>query len=353
MENIERYKHLNKYLKEKFGERTLKICIDGGFTCPNRDGTKGIGGCIFCSEKGSGEHIKSRIFDFATNTNIKSPIPISASHDITDQTLSISTQVKNYFNSYKAERANKFIAYFQNFTNTYDSIANLKKKYDSALVDDRIVGLEVATRPDCITEDIAKLLKSYTDKYYVCVELGLQTADEETGKFINRCYTNEDFSHAVAILNKYGIDVVAHIMLGLPSNVYKSKSEQYNTSNEIFYQFFNSSFASDTIKTVNFINNHNIQGIKIHSCYVVKNTKLEELYQTEKYIPLRLEEYLEGCAYVITHINPNIVIHRISGDSPKDLLVAPSWNLHKKWIMNGLDKLLREKNLYQGMYFGK
>lgn len=351
MENIERYKHLNKYLKEKFGERTLKICIDGGFTCPNRDGTKGIGGCIFCSEKGSGEHIKSRIFDFATNTNIKSPIPISASHDITDQTLSISTQVKNYFNSYKAERANKFIAYFQNFTNTYDSIANLKKKYDSALVDDRIVGLEVATRPDCITEDIAKLLKSYTDKYYVCVELGLQTADEETGEFINRCYTNEDFSHAVAILNKYGIDVVAHIMLGLPNNTYKSKSEQYNPYNKTFYQFFYSSFASDTIKTVNFINNHNIQGLKIHSCYVVKNTKLEELYQTEKYIPLRLEEYLEGCAYVITHINPNIVIHRISGDSPKDLLVAPSWNLHKKWIMNGLDKLLKEKNLYQGMYF--
>ena len=202
MENIERYKHLNKYLKEKFGERTLKICIDGGFTCPNRDGTKGIGGCIFCSEKGSGEHIKSKTFDFATDTNIKCSIPIPASNDVTDQTLSISTQVKNHFNSYKAERANKFIAYFQNFTNTYDSIENLKRKYDSALIDNRIVGLEVATRPDCITEDIAKLLKSYTDKYYVCVELGLQTADEEIGKFINRCYTNEDFSHAVALLNK-------------------------------------------------------------------------------------------------------------------------------------------------------
>ena len=351
MENIERYKHLNKYLKEKFGERTLKICIDGGFTCPNRDGTKGIGGCIFCSEKGSGEHIKSKTFDFATDTNIKCSIPIPASNDVTDQTLSISTQVKNYFNSYKAERANKFIAYFQNFTNTYDSIENLKKKYDSALIDNRIVGLEVATRPDCITEDIAKLLKSYTDKYYVCVELGLQTADEEIGKFINRCYTNEDFSHAVALLNKYGIDVVTHIMLGLPNNTYESKSKQYKPDNEIFYQFLNSNFASDTIKTVNFINNHNIQGLKIHSCYVVKNTKLEELYKAEKYIPLRLEEYLEGCAYVITHINPDVVIHRISGDSPKDLLVAPSWNLHKKWIMNGLDKLLREKNLYQGMYF--
>lgn len=351
MENIERYKHLNKYLKEKFGERTLKICIDGGFTCPSRDGTKGTGGCIFCSEKGSGEHIQSRTFGFATNANIKCSIPIPASTDITKQAINISTQVKNYFNSYKAERANKFIAYFQNFTNTYDSIENLKIKYDSALIDDRIVGLEVATRPDCITEDIAKLLKSYTDKYYVCVELGLQTANEQTGKFINRCYTNEDFSHAVAILNKYGIDVVAHIMLGLPSNSCNPESVSHNAGNEIFYQFLSSSFASDTIETVSFINKHNIQGLKIHSCYIVRNTKLEELYKTEKYIPLRLEEYLEGCAYVITHINPNVIIHRVSGDSPKDLLVAPSWNLHKKWIINGLDKLLREKNLYQGMYY--
>ena len=130
MENIERYKHLNKYLKEKFGERTLKICIDGGFTCPNRDGTVSTGGCIFCSEKGSGKHI-----NFDTN---------------------ITKQVENYFKSYKAKRANKFIAYFQNFTNTYDSLENLKRKYDSALTDSRIVVLDVATRPDCINEDICK-----------------------------------------------------------------------------------------------------------------------------------------------------------------------------------------------------
>ena len=160
MENVERYKHLNKYLKDKFGERTLKICIDGGFTCPNRDGKVGIGGCIFCSEKGSGEHINS-----AKN---------------------ITEQVENFFKSYKAERANKFIAYFQNFTNTYDSISNLKEKYDSALIDDRIVGLSIATRPDCINEDIVKLLSSYTDKYYVTVELGLQTFSDTTATLINR-----------------------------------------------------------------------------------------------------------------------------------------------------------------------
>lgn len=304
MEEIERYKHLNKYLKEKFGERTLKICIDGGFTCPNRDGTKGFGGCVFCSEKGSGEHIK--------NAN------------------SITNQVENYFKSYKAGRANKFIAYFQNFTNTYDTLENLKRKYDSALIDDRIVGLEVATRPDCITEDVVKLLKSYSNKYYVCVELGLQTANENTGAIINICYSNTDFTKAVMLLNKYDIDVVTHIMVGLPNET-----------------------IEDIKKTTQFINMHNVQGLKIHSCYVVKNTGLEKLYNEGKYIPLELDEYFESCAYILTHINSDIVIHRISGDAPKDLLVAPSWNSHKKWIMNGLDNYLKENNLYQGMYYEK
>ena len=302
MEEIERYKHLNKYLKEKFGERTLKICIDGNFTCPNRDGSKGFGGCIFCSEKGSGEHIKT--------------------------TNNITNQVENYFKSYKAKRANKFIAYFQNFTNTYDTLENLKEKYDSALIDNRIIGLEIATRPDCINEDIAKLLKSYTNKYYVCVELGLQTANEKTGDLINRCYSNSDFTQAVNILNKYNIDVVVHIMVGLPNET-----------------------IEDIKNTIQFINFHNVKGIKIHSCYVIKNTKLEQLYLTGKYVPLTLENYISNCAYILTHLNPNIVIHRVSGDAPKDLLVAPNWNSHKKWIINGLDKFLKENNLYQGMYY--
>ena len=190
----ERYKHLNNYLKEKFGERTLKICIDGNFTCPNRDGKLSLGGCIFCSEKGSGEHIKSNKnssnnFDFITD------------------------QVKNYFNSYKSKRANKFIAYFQNFTNTYGPIDILKKKYDSALIDDRIVALAISTRPDCINEDICKLLKSYQNKYYVWVELGLQTSNDTTSKLINKCCYSKDFTYAVNLLNKYNIDIVTHIMV--------------------------------------------------------------------------------------------------------------------------------------------
>ena len=297
-----RYNKLNKYLKGKFGERTLKICVDGGFTCPNRDGTISTGGCIFCSERGSGEHIKS-----ANN---------------------ISEQIQNYFKTYRAERANKFIVYFQNFTNTYDTIQNLKNKYDAALIDSRIVGLSVATRPDCINEDVCKLLHSYLDKYYVCVELGLQTSNDKIGNIINRGYNSIQFTNAVNLLNKYNIDVVVHLMVGLPTETF-----------------------DDIKNTVSFINNHKIQGIKIHSTYVVKETKLANLYQNNQYTPITLEYYLDCVTYILTHISPSIVIHRVSGDAPKDLLLAPDWNLHKKWILNGLEKKLKEENLWQGKYY--
>ena len=299
----ERYNHLNKYLKEKFGERTLKICIDAGFTCPNRDGKISTGGCIFCSEKGSGEHIKHN---------------------------DIKKQIITHLESYRGERANKFIAYFQNFTNTYDTLDNLKEKYDSCLIDDRIVALAIATRPDCITEDIVKLLASYKDRLHVFVELGLQTSNDETAKLINRGYESKVFTEAVNLLNKYDIEVITHIMVGLP--------------NESF---------EEIKQTVEFLNKHNIQGLKIHSCYVVENTKLAKLYQVGNYSPISLDEYLEYASYIITHINPNIILHKVSGDAPKDLLIAPEWNSHKKWILNGLDKLLTEKNLYQGMYYKK
>ena len=309
---IERYKHLNKYLKEKFGERTLKICIDAGFTCPNRDGTVGTGGCIFCSEKGSGEHLN----------------PISDSNNINSTISSIQTQIKNHLNSYRGERANKFIAYFQNFTNTYDSLENLKAKYDSIFIDNRIVALAIATRPDCINEDICKLISSYKNKLDVWVELGLQTSNDETGKLINRGYSSEQFSNAVKLLNKYNIETVTHIMVGLPKETFE-----------------------DIKNTVDFLNSHNIQGLKIHSCYVIDNTILGQMYKSNEYTPITLDYYLEAASYILTHINPEIIIHKISGDAPKELLLAPTWNSHKKWIMNGLDKLLKEYNLYQGMYY--
>ncbi len=308
MINEEKYKHLNKYLKEKFGERTLKICIDGGFTCPNRDGTISTNGCIFCSEKGSGELIGC-----------------GSGNSIVEK---ITNQVENYFDSYRSQRANKFIAYFQNFTNTYDSLDMLKSKYDAALIDDRIVGLEVATRPDCINSDIINLLKTYKNRYYVCVELGLQTSSDKTGMLINRGYSSSQFTKAIKLLNDAGIDVVAHIMIGLPGET-----------------------VDDLKNTVDFINKHNIQGLKVHSTYIVKNTVLADMYFDGSYEPITLENYLESLAYVITHISPDVVIHRISGDAPKDLLVAPEWNLHKKWVLNGFDKILREQNLWQGKYY--
>lgn len=304
MEKKERYYHLNQFLKNKFGQRTLKICIDGGFTCPNRDGTISQHGCLFCSEKGSGEHICS--------------------------SENITKQVENYFSSYKSQRANRFIAYFQNFTNTYDSVPNLKSKYDAALIDNRIVGLAIATRPDCINAEVLELLKSYQNNYYVWVELGLQTSNDATAKRINRGYLCSQFTKAVKLLNQFEIDIVVHIMVGLPG-------EDFN----------------DIIHTVDFLNQHIIQGLKIHSTYVVKHTGLANLYENGDYSPISLETYLNNLTYILTHISPNIVIHRISGDAPKDLLLAPSWNLHKKWILNGLEKRMKEKNLYQGMNWNK
>ena len=299
----ERYNHLNTYLKNKFGERTLKICIDANFTCPNRDGKKGTGGCIFCGQRGSGEHLNK---------------------------IDIPSQINNHLKSYRGKRANKFIAYFQNFTNTYDSVENLKKKYDQVFINKKIVGIQIATRPDCIDENIAKLLHEYSKKYYVCVELGLQTSNDKLGELINRCYSSEDFINAVKILNKYKIDVIAHIMVGLPKEAF-----------------------NDIKETVNFLNNQNIQGIKIHSTYIISNTKLEKMYLDNVYTPITLEYYLNCLTYIITHINPDIIIHRISGDAPKDLLIAPNWNTHKKLVKKKKEKILKEKNLYQGIYFNK
>ncbi len=320
---MERYKHLNTYLKEKFGERTLKIPVDGGFTCPNRDGKVGYGGCIFCTERGSGEHLKTK------------PIPI---------------QIKEHLESYRGKRANKFIVYFQNFTNTYDTIENLKVKYDSSLIDNRIVGIDIATRPDCINEEVCQLLQSYSSvntemslskigskasiknetnikekSYSVTVELGLQTSNEEIAKQINRGYSLDVFTNAVKLLNNYNVEVVVHMMIGLPNET-----------------------MQDIENTVKYINSLNMQGIKIHSTYVAKGTVLEKMYKEGKYEPLTLEEYIDKLLYVITHLRQDIIIHRISGDAPKDLLVAPDWNLHKKWMLNGLDKMMRKQNRFQG-----
>ena len=177
---------------------------------------------------------------------------------------------------------------------------------------------------------MVKLLHSYSNKYYVFVELGLQTSNDSTGRIINRCYTTKDFEDAVKILNKYHIDVVTHIMVGLPNEN-----------------------IADIENTVDFLNTQNIQGLKIHSTYIVSNTKLSDLYNERLYEPITLEYYLNCVKYIITHINPNVIIHRISGDAPKDILVAPSWNTHKKLVLNGITNSFENENLYQGMYYNK
>ena len=300
---VNRYNQFNNWLKNKFGERTLKICIDGGFTCPNRDGVKGCGGCTFCGERGSGENTKR---------------------------IDITTQVKNHLSSYKADRANKFIAYFQNFSNTYDKPEVLRQRYNAALIDDRIVALAVATRPDCINEEIAKLLNDYKNKYYVYVELGLQTSNEKVAEKFNRGYTNEDFVQAVKLLNKYNIDVVTHIMVGLP---YEEEKDIENT--------------------VNFINSLDIMGVKIHSTYIIKNTQLETMYNNGEYTPISLEYYADKVCDIIANLRPDIVVCRITGDAPKDILVEPKWNTRKKIVLNAINRALDDRNIYQGEGYKK
>lgn len=302
------------YLKEKYGERTLKICIDGNFTCPNRDGTVATGGCIFCSKQGSGEHIHK--FNGASYKN-----------DIKDY---IEKQVKYHLNSYKADRANKYIAYFQSYTNTYDTIENLKLKYDSSLIDSRIVCLDVATRPDCINDEICYLLSSYKPDHDVWVELGFQTANNSIGKLINRGYDSEKLVEACNMLKKYNLETIIHIMIGLPGET-----------------------TNDIENTISFLNDIPYQGLKIHSTYISKDTTLEKMYLEGKYVPITLDYYIENACRVLTKISPNVVIHKLSGDADKDLLVEPEWNIHKKMILNGIDKYLRDNSLYQGIYYKK
>lgn len=296
--NKERYLHFNDWLKQKFGERTLKICIDGNFNCPNRDGTCGFGGCIFCGKRGSGENTKQ---------------------------ISIKEQVLSHLNGYKGKRANKFIAYFQNFSNTYDCVENLKKKYDQSLIDKRIVALAIATRPDCINEDVARLIAEYKKSHYVYVELGLQTSSDRIGELINRGYTTTQFVQAVKLLNDYGIDVVAHVMVGLLGET-----------------------KEDVLNTIDFLNNQPIMGIKIHSTYVIKNTELEKLFLMGKYQPISLNYYVEMVGKIIANLRKDIVVCRICGDAPKSLLVAPEWNAHKKIIINQINNHLEVNNITQG-----
>lgn len=291
------YRNLSGYFREKYGKRLGKICIDGGFSCPNRDGTCGQGGCIYCGERGAGEHI--------------------------DREASIKEQVTMALQ--EAEDGDLFVAYFQNFTNTYADIKVLKERYDAALIDERIRVLAIGTRPDCIDEEKAKLIASYKDRCDVWVELGLQTANDHTADLINRGYHRDCFEKAMEILKKYDIPVVIHLIVGLPGED-----------------------ISNVRETVEYVNRFATFGIKIHSIYVMQGTRLAEMYEKGEYTPPSMEEYIDSVIYILTHISPDTVVHRLTGDCPRDMLVAPAWNSQKSAIINTIVYKMQFNNLSQG-----
>ena len=291
------YNNLSGYFRKKYGKRLGKICIDGGFSCPNRDGTAGVGGCIFCGERGAGEHIDP-------TRSIREQVTLALSH---------------------AKDGEKFVAYFQNFTNTYAAPGALKERYDAALFDERIAVLAIGTRPDCIDEEKARLIASYKDRCDVWVELGLQTASDEVAVRINRGYKTDVFEKAVRILEKYDIPVVAHIIIGLPGD------------------------SPEGVKrTAELLRGLPIFGLKIHSIYVMKGTRLAEEYARGDYTPPTLEEYAELAAYVLSHVSGDVVIHRLTGDCPRDMLVAPEWNCDKHAVIEAITRKMNELGLRQG-----
>ena len=288
------YKTTNDYYKEKFGTKVYKLSIDGGFTCPNRDGTCGTGGCIFCSSYGSGE--------FAASGN-----NIAAQLEIAKQKVE------------KKIKSGKYIAYLQSFTNTYAPIEKLKKIYYEAIKPDYIVGLSIGTRPDCLPQEVIELLREINQVKPVSVELGLQTTNENSVKYIRRGYENATFFDAVKRLRDAQIDVVTHIIIGLP---FDTKQDAVNTT-------------LDAVKA-------GINGVKFHLLHVLKNTDLECEYLSGKFECLTLEEYAEILKECISVLPLDIVVHRITGDGAKRDLIAPLWSADKKMVLNFLNKYLNE-----------
>ena len=291
------YRNYSSFLRERYGGKIMKICIDGGFTCPNRDGTCGTGGCIFCGARGAGEHIAGG--------------------------RAITEQVEKFLAH--TPKAAGYIAYFQNFTNTYAPVGVLRERYGAALTDSRIRALAVGTRPDCISAEIADLLASYRPARDVWVELGLQTASDETALRINRGYETARFAEAVQLLSSRGIPAVVHIMIGLPGEG-----------------------LAELARTVEYISGFDLWGIKIHSVYVMQGTVLEQMYRTGAYRPLTLEEYTARAAYVLRRIPPEMVVHRLTGDCPPALLCAPDWNRDKNRVIAEINRIMDENGWSQG-----
>ena len=301
--NEKRYNSLDFYLKSTFSKKIYKLSLDAGMTCPNRDGTIGTGGCIFCSEGGSG--------DFASDSTLS----------ITEQIESAKLMVKD------KTKSNQYIAYFQAFTNTYAPLPYLEKIYMEAIHHPDIVAISIATRPDCLSEDVLELLARCNQIKPVFVELGLQTIHEETAQLIRRGYSLPIFEEAVHNLCKRNIATIVHVILGLPTE----------TKNEI-------------LQTIDYLNTMPIHGIKLQLLHVLKHTDLEKLYVDSPSIFYMTEftEYIDTVIECIEHLRQDIVIHRLTGDGPKSLLIAPTWSANKRLVLNTINQQLALRGTYQG-----
>lgn len=312
------YYSLDAYCKNTYGEKLYKIALRTACTCPNRDGTLDTRGCIFCSAGGSGE--------FA--------MPISKGsfagedYSITEE-ISITEQLaKGKRLLQKKKTGSRYIAYFQAYTNTYGPVEYLHSVYETALREESVAGISIATRPDCLPEEIltviVNLKKEYPDKF-VWIELGLQTIHEETALFIRRGYPLSCFDTTVKTLQEKRIPVIVHIIIGLPGED-----------------------RTKLLQTIDHLNQLGIQGIKLQLLHILKETDLASLYEEEKISVLSQESYLELLTEAITHLSPEIVIHRLTGDGARNLLIAPQWSLHKKNVLNALHHEMALRKLTQG-----
>lgn len=299
--NGKRYHSLNYFLRNKFGEKVFKISLDGGFSCPNRDGKISSGGCLFCSERGSGDFAGDREFS------------------ITKQFIDIKEMMAHKWKS------GKYIAYFQAYTNTYAPIEELREKYEEALKQESVVAMAIATRPDCLDDDVLDLLEEINNRVYLWIELGLQTCNDETAKLINRGYKLEVFEGAMRRLKERNIDVVVHDILGLPGET-----------------------KEDMLKTINYIAHSGAKGIKLHLLHLMEHTPMVKLYKQGKLEFLSQEDYVELITKGITLIPKDMVVHRLTGDAPRNLLIGPMWSLKKWEVLNSIDKTMEENDLWQG-----
>ncbi len=322
---------LSAFYQSIFGCKTYKISLDAGCTCPNRDGTKGSGGCIFCSEAGSGDFI-ARGGDSASGRRLS----------IFSQLEQGKKLVEAKLRGRSGERRGKYIAYFQSFTSTYGDAKLLLEKYREALQFEGVAGLAVATRPDCLGDEILQGLAEISQTHFVQIELGLQTSNETTGRLINRCYTNEDYIDAVHRIRESApeIHIVTHLIFGLPG---ESEEDMLNSVKFVLEQ----SHPAETKEShpAGMKESHpelvsgSSFGLKITSLYVLQNTRLAVMYDAGEYEPLSKEQYFNLLKNVLTLLPENCVVHRLTGDPPKKLLIAPDWTADKKRVLNELSKL--------------